>query len=98
MEYYEIINFFINKLIEKNPLIIETINIEYIYVILNIIFSTHYFINQRFFGEFFKNNGYENIKKILINFSLDKKVNKPKFIFENIILYIDKFLGLFQFG
>ena len=38
LEYYEIINFFINKLIEKNPLIIETINIEYIYVILNIIF------------------------------------------------------------
>ena len=97
LEYYEIMNFFINKLIEKKTLLIESINIEYIYVILNILNSASYLINQKFLGEYFEKNGYENIKKILINFSLDKKVNKSKFILENIIVYIDKFLGFIYY-
>ena len=97
LEYYEILNFFINKLIEKKTLLTENLSIDYIYVTLNILYSSGDLINQRFLGEYFEKNGYENIKKILINFSLDKKVNKPKFIFENIIIYTDKFFKFIHY-
>ena len=97
LEYYEILNFFINKLLETKILLNESLSIEYIYVILNIFDSAHYLINHNFLGTYINEHVYENVKKILINFSLDKKMNKSKFIFENIIIYLDKFLGYIQY-
>ena len=93
LEYYEILNFFINKLIESKIFLNENLAIEYIYVTLNVLFSASDLTNHRFIGEYFKQNCYENVKKILFKFSLEKKINKAKFILENIIIYIDRFLG-----
>ena len=97
LEYYEILNFFINKIIETKILLNESTSIEYIYVILNILYSASYIVNQKFLGEYILNNVYDNVKKILMNFSLDKKMNKSKFILDNIILYLDKFLGYVRY-
>ena len=93
LEYYEILNFFINKMLESKILLNESLSIEYIYAILNILFSSFFLLNQKFFGEYILNNVYENVKKIMMNFSLDKKVNKSKFLLDNIFIYLDKFLG-----
>ena len=97
LEYYEMLNFFINKILETKILLNESLSIEYIYVILNILFSASFILNQKFIGEYIQNSVYENVKKIMINFSLDKKVNKSKFLLDNIFIYIDKFLGFIQY-
>ena len=97
LEYYEILNFFINKVLETKILLNESLSIEYIYVILNVFNSAHYLINHKFIGTYIKVHVYENVRKILINFSLDKKMNKSKFMFENIIVYFDKFFGYIQY-
>ena len=73
LEYYEILNFFINKIIETKILLNESTSIEYIYVILNILYSASYIVNQKFLGEYILNNVYDNVKKILMKFSLDNR-------------------------
>ena len=97
LEYYDIMNFFINKIIESSIFNNESLGIDYIYAILNILYSASYLINKKFLGEYFENNCYEKVKNILLKFSLDKKVNKQKFVLENIIIYIDRFLGFIYY-
>ena len=93
LEFYELLNFFINKAIETKILEKNDISIEYIYVILNVLCFSLKIINQHFIGEYFYKNCFQNLKKILLNFSLDKKTNKSKIVMDNIIIYLDKILG-----
>ena len=97
LEYYELLNLFINKVIETKILLNESTSIEYIYVILNILCSASCVINQIFLGEYIRLNVFENVRKILMNFSLDKKTNKSKMVLDNIITFLDKFLGYSQY-
>ena len=85
LEYYDLINFFINKMIETKILLNESLSIEYIYTILNILMGQCLIVNQKFIGDYIYKNCFENIKKILIKFSLDKKINKSKNLIENIL-------------
>ena len=93
LEYYELINFFINKVIETKILINESISIEYIYTILDIFMGGNMIINHKFLGEYIYKNCYENIKNILMKFSLDKKVNKSKNVIENIVNNLQTFIS-----
>lgn len=97
LDFYELLNLFINTIIETKILQNESVNIEYIYVILNILFTQNKFINQKFIREYFYQNSFEIVKKILINFSLDKKMNKSKSFFGNIITYIETFLNFIYY-
>ena len=72
--------------------------IEYIYVVLNIMYGAYGFINHQFFGKYFKEKVFDNIIKILLDFSLNKKKNVSKLIIDRIISYIDKFLGFSCFS
>ena len=94
IEYYELTNFFINKVIETKILMNESISIEYIYMILNVLYVTLPAINHKFLGEYIEKNCLENIEKILLKLSLDKKMNKSKFVVEEIIKYLKIFYGL----
>ena len=59
--------------------------------------SSYNIVNQRFIGEYIEKNCLENIKKILLKFSLDKKVNKQKLQIENILLYLKFFVGMIHY-
>ena len=96
LEYYELINFFLDKVMETKILMNENSSLEQIYVVINVLAKTSYLINQKFIGEYFE-NCLENIKKILINFSLDKKVNKQKYIFDIIITYLQSFISFIHY-
>ena len=97
LEYYELINFFLDKVIETKILMNENSSLEQIYIVINVLAKTSYLINQKFIGVYFEKNCLENIKKILINFSLDKKVNKQKYIFETIITYLQSFISFIHY-
>ena len=81
MEYYELYNFFINKVIESRILINESTSIELIFFFLYILISAMKIINQKFLSEYIEQNCFDNIKKIFINYSLDKKSSKKKILF-----------------
>ena len=93
LEYYDLINFFINKILETKILLNESLSIEYIYTILNILTGAVLIINQKFFGDYIYKNCFENIKKILMKFSLDKKINKSKIWIENILNNLHVFIN-----
>ena len=93
LEYYELINFFINKVLETKILLNESLSIEYIYTIFNVFMAASLLVNQKFLGEYIYKNCFENIKKILMKFSLDKKVNKSKIWVENIISNLQIFFS-----
>ena len=93
LEYYEMINYFFNKLISTKILEKEDLPLQYIYIILNIIFAVNRISNRRFIGKYFYEKCFENIKKILLDYSLNKKNIISKFFIENIISYIYAFLG-----
>ena len=97
LEYFEIMNFFINKMLESKILMDESTSIEKIYTVLNILMCSYNILNQRFIGEYIEKNCLENIKKILMKFSLDKKVNKQKLQIENILLYLQLFVGFIHY-
>jgi hypothetical protein len=97
LEYFEIMNFFINKILESKILMDESTSIEKIYTVLNILMCSYNILNQRFIGEYIEKNCLENIKKILMKFSLDKKVNKQKLQIENILLYLQLFVGFIHY-
>ena len=94
LEYYEMINYFINKIITTKILENESLSIEYIHYILSIIYSFSRFINRRYFAKYFYEKCFENIKKILLDYSLDKKKNIPKLIVDNVFCFLDHILGL----
>ncbi len=74
LEYYEMINYFFNKLISTKILEKEDLPLQYIYIILNIIFAVNRISNRRFIGKYFYEKCFENIKKILLDYSLNKKI------------------------
>ncbi len=92
-EFYELLNYFINKMISTKILENESIPIEYIYITLLILYSCYMIVNHSFMGKYFKEKVYDNIKKILLDYSLNKKKNISKIIIDNVIAFSDKFLG-----
>ena len=93
LEYYEMINYFIKKIFTTRILENESLPIEYIFNILSTIYAFSRFINQKYFSKYFYEKCFENIKKILLNYSLNKKQDIPKLIVENIFSFIDFILG-----
>ena len=93
LEYMELLNHFIKKMIESKILENESTPIEYLYIILSIIYSNYKVVHKRFIGKYFIENVYENMKQILMNYSLDKKKNKSKNVLKNLTIYTDILLG-----
>ena len=93
LEYYEMCNFFVNKLLSTKVLENETLSIEYIYTFLNLLVFLDRLINQRFIGKYFYEKCFENIKKILLDVSLNKKKNISKVLIDGIVTYVDKLLS-----
>ena len=95
--FYDIFNYFINKLVggkvfENLP--DETLSIEYIYKILDILSKGFEILNQLFFGKYFKDVMFPRIKNILLNVSKDKKKNISKIMITRILDLSVKFLKL----
>ena len=93
LEYYEMANYFINKIFSTKILENESLPIEYIYIILNILYVFNNIVNKRFIGKYFYEKCYDNIKNILLNYSLNKKNIISKVYIDNIFIFIDKILG-----
>ena len=93
LEYSEMANYFIIKILSTKILENESLPIEYIYIILNILYAFNRLINSRFIGKYFYEKCYENIKKILLGYSLNKKNIISKIYIDNIFAYIDKLVG-----
>ena len=95
--FYDIFNYFINKLISNKifeNLQDETLSIEYIYKILDILNKGFEILNQLFFGKYFKDVMFPRIKNILLNVSKDKKKNISKMMITKILDISMKFLKL----
>ena len=79
--YYDIFNYFMNKLIsckifeKENE---DKLSIEYIYIIMIIFEEGYDIINHLFFGTYFKKIIAPIIKNILLKVSIDKTKNTPR--------------------
>ena len=93
LEYYEIFNYFINKMISSNILENENIPVIDIYLVLLVLYVGIKIVNINFLGNYFKGKPFENIKKKLLDYSLNKKKNINKITIDNIFAFSDKFLG-----
>ena len=93
LEYYEILNYFISKLVDSNIFENEKLTIEHLYIILNILNSGSKFINKVFIGEYFRDVIFPCVKKLLINISLDKKQNISKIMIDKILNNIEYYLN-----
>ena len=98
LEYDELLNHFIKRMVESKILENESTPIEYLYIILTILYSNFRAFNKQFIGKYFNDKVYENIKNILMNYSLDKKKNKSKNILKSLIIYVDTFLGYAKYS
>ena len=95
--FYDIFNYYINKLISGKVfenLPDDILTIEYIYKIVDILNKGFEILNQRFFGNYFKDIMFPRIKKILLNISTDKKKNLSKIMISKILEISLKFLNL----
>ena len=86
LEYYELVNFFINKLVDSKILLNESTTIEQIYDIFLVLTKVEMVTNKKYLGNYWENYYFENVRKIMINFSLNKKMNKSKSLIEPLIL------------
>ena len=93
LEYYEIFNYFINKMISSKILENENLSIRDIYLVLLVLYIGIKVVNINFLGNYFKGKPFENIKKILLDYSLNKKKNIATLIMGNIFAFTDKLLG-----
>ena len=95
--FYDIFNYFINKLIvgkyfeSKNE---EELSIEYIYKILDILNKGFEILNQIFFAKYFNEFMLPKIKNILLKISKDKKKNISMMMVSKILEISQKFVGL----
>ena len=92
--FFDLFNYFINKLIhgkyleESNE---EKLTIEYIYKILDILNRGFEALNQLFFRQYFKDHMFPVIKKVLLKISKDKKKNISLQMFNKIVEILGKF-------
>ena len=98
LEYMDLLNYFIKKMIESKILENESTPIEYFYIILFILYNNYRVVNRQFIGKYFIENVYENIKQILMNYSLDKKKNISKNILKNLTIFTDTYLGYTRYS
>ena len=94
IEYYEITNYFVEKVVQTSILSNKSMSIEHIYYILDIMYSKYHILNVTFFGKYIYEKGYENIKEILLRDSLDKKKSLSKVLVDNIITFLDSLIGV----
>ena len=64
----------------------ETTTIEQIYDIFLVLTKVEMVTNKKYLGNYWENYYFENVRKIMINFSLNKKMNKSKSLIEPLIL------------
>ena len=95
--FYDIFNYFINKLIssklfdDNNE---DNLNIELIFKILDTLNRGFEILNHLFFGKYFLEIIYPKLKNILLKISTDKKKNISKIMIGKILDYTHKFLSL----
>ena len=95
--FYDIFNYFINKLINgkffesENE---ENLSIEYIFKILDILNKGFEILNQIFFAKYFNDLIFPRIKNILLKISLDKKKNISMIMISKILEISQKFSSL----
>ena len=95
--FYDIFNYFINKLISGKyfePENEDNLSIEYIYKILDILNKGFEILNQLFFGDYFNDIIFPRIKNILLKISVDKKKNISKNMIDKIFEISNKFINL----
>ena len=78
-------------MIESKILENESAPIEYFFIIFSLLYSNYKVVNRQFIGKYFIENVYENIKQILMNYSLDKKKNISKNILKSMTIYTEYF-------
>ena len=95
--FYDIFNYYINKLIDgkyfeaENE---ENLSIEYIYKILDILNKGFEILNHLFFGKYFIDKMFPRIKNILLKISVDKKKSLSKNMIQTIFDISRKFINL----
>ena len=92
LEYFEMVNYYIKKMFSTKILENESLPIEYMYMLLNILYSFSRLIDHRVISKYFYEKCYENLKKILLDYSLNKKKNISKNLIDNIFIFIDRIL------
>ena len=98
LEYYDIVNYFIIKLLSLNVLQDESISIMYLNSILETINYFRHVLNMRYISKYIKENWFEHLKNVFYKFSLSKQkiinINLGwKFIIEKTLSFLDLFLG-----
>lgn len=95
--FYDIFNYFINKLINgkffesENE---ENLSVEYIFKILDILNKGFEILNQIFFAKYFNDFIFPKIKKILLKISMDKKKNISMIMITKIFEISQKFVSI----
>ena len=85
-------------MIESKILENESAPIEYFFIIFSLLYSNYKVVNIQFLGKYFIEKVNENIKQILMNYSLDKKKNISKYIIKSMTIYTDIFLGYTRYS
>ena len=73
LEYYDIVNYFLIKLLSSNVLMDESISIMYAFIILQLINYFKTCVNMRFISKYIYENCFEPIKNVFYKFSESKK-------------------------
>ena len=102
LEFYEVVNYFLNKLVSSNVLMDETISLMFIYLILCVIHYCTPIINMKYFSKYLFENCDKHIKNVLYKYSTSKKklpnVNQGwKNVIMTIIHYLDGFIAYNDF-
>ena len=98
LEYYDIVNYFMIKLVESNVLMDGSLSLNFISIIFSLIAYFNKLLNMKYFSKYFFENCDKNIKNILYKYSLSKTKPPPvekgwKNIIRNIIRYTDYILA-----
>ena len=92
LEYFEMVNYFIKKMFSTKIFENESLPIEYMYILLNILYSFSRIVDHHCISKYFYEKCYENIKKILLEYSLNKKKNISKNQIDYIFIFMDRIL------
>ena len=73
MEYYDVLNYFIIKIIKSNVLMDESISLIFLFNIITFIKHSISLINSREISKYIKEKCFEHIKNVLNKYSLSKQ-------------------------
>ena len=109
LEFYDLINSFIIKVITSNILADESLSIVYIYSILNLIIYCRDVFNMKYISKYIYDNCWEPLKKVYYKYSITKQklininlgwiniVSQALRNLDSILFYNDNYFNLFNY-